>query len=132
MSEWAGLGTSKKETFLKVKAPHEMKKIFKQKIFTMHNFWDTAVCLHFWTGTKLGPIMYFVNKQLTYSLKNWGLVDFSPDFGLSGLNEHFLKFWRCTYSLRRLKSSISCWFTKNVLLIIISLLIQFWWNFLRL
>ena len=86
MSEWAGLGTSKKETFLKVKAPHEMKKIFKQKIFTMHNFWDTAVCLHFWMGTKLGPIMYFVNKQLTYSLKNWGLVDFSPDFGLSGLN----------------------------------------------
>ena len=80
MSEWAGLGTSKKETFLKVKAPHEMKKIFKQKIFTMHNFWDTAVCLHFWTGTKLGPIMYFVNKQLTYFIKKssscWFLKQF--------------------------------------------------------
>ena len=73
-----------------------------------------------WMAAMLGPKMYFVNKQLTYFIKNWDLLDFSTDFKLYGLNKHFLKFW-AKYSscfLRKWKSSVSCLFTKNVLLII--------------
>ena len=33
-----------------------------------------------WTGTKLGPNMYFVNKQLTDKRKNWDPLDFSSKF----------------------------------------------------
>ena len=46
-----------------------------------------------WTGMKLGPTMYFVNKQLTYFIKNSNPLDFSPDSELAKSNEHFLKVW---------------------------------------
>ena len=47
-------------------------------------------------------------------------LDFSPDFELSGSNKHPLKFWAKLRRslLRKLKLSISCLFTKNMLLII--------------
>ena len=34
---------------------------------------------------------YFVNKQLTYFIKNSNPLDFSPDSELAKSNEHFLK-----------------------------------------
>ena len=62
------------------------------------------------TGTKRQPCMCFVNKQL---------VDFSPDSELARSNKNFLKFWAKLKGplLKKLKSSISSLFTKNVLLI---------------
>ena len=49
-----------------------------------------SVC---WMDTKQGPNMYFVNKQLTYFIKNSNPLDFSPDSELAKSNEHFLKVW---------------------------------------
>ena len=63
---------------------------------------------------------YEARSKSVFYKKNWVHLDFSPDFELSGSNKHPLKFWAKLRRslLRKLKLSISCLFTKNMLLII--------------